>query len=45
MATRRFIVPQLKDSIIMFYDVDKRHSEAEFDLVERMMDKYGNKKD
>lgn len=45
MASRRFIVPRLEDSMIMFYDVDKRHSEAEFDLVERMLDRYGKRKD
>lgn len=45
MASRRFIVPRLQDSMIMFYDVDKRHSETEFDLVERIMDKYGKRKD
>ena len=42
MASRRLINPRLKDSAVMFYDVEKRHSETEFDLVKWVVEKYGN---
>ena len=44
MSSRRLINPRLKDSI-MFYDVEKRHSETEFDLVKKVVEKYGKKRD
>ena len=43
MASRRLINPRLQDSSVMFYDVEKRHSESDFVLVKKVVEKYGKK--